>query len=121
MNGATREYIEFFGLYEQVEKVLNEFFRMLEPSFDSDEIEYFRKLQASLDMSSLLERFGEGLESKFSIDEINDIVRLYRGNPVLMKVLHTRDEMMALQQEAGRNMVEEAAKRMPYLVKDGDC
>ena len=87
-------------------------------SLTDDEIDYFRRLRAGFDMSGLLSAFGASLESKFSTNELNEIIRLYRENPVLMKSMHVRDELYLLQQEAGRNMVSDAAMRMPYLVMD---
>jgi hypothetical protein len=121
MKNITKEYIEFFGYYEQIEKVLNDFFALVSQSLSAEDNEYFTRLRSSFDMSGLMEKISVSLEDTFSESELEQIINLHRKNPVLMKVLHTRDSITALQQDAGRKMVEEALKRMPFLVKGGNC
>ena len=121
MKGITKEYIEFFGLYQQLEKLLDGFFETLGKGLSAEDMGYFTRLRSGLDMSLFLERVGESIESVYSDKDIEDILLLYRTNPVLMKTLQTQDVLMAMHQSAASDMVEDAAKRIVYVVNRGDC
>jgi len=121
MKGITKEYIEFFGLYQQLEKLLDGFFETLGKGLSAEDMGYFTRLRSGLDMSLFLERVGESIESVYSDKDIEDILLFYRTNPVLMKTLQTQDVLMAMHQSAASDMVEDAAKRIVYVVNRGDC
>lgn len=121
MKRITKEYIEFFNYCEDLERVLDNFFDSLRASIPKEDYDYFCKLRTSFDISSLVEKTGASLEEVFTQSEMEEIMQLYTKHPVLVKMLKTKERLSSEQQIFARDMVEDAARRMPFLVEDGQC
>jgi hypothetical protein len=121
MKDITREYIKFFAIEEQINNILDDFFAMLMNSLNTYDANYFLRLRAGFDMILLSEKIGAILEDTFSDAELQEIIVLYKANPVLLKVLDARDVISSAQAKAGQEMVEEALCKVPFVVSDGSC
>lgn len=120
MRNATKEYIEFFGLYETITNRLDQLFGAFSASMPDSKSD-FEKLRSGMDIQSLISEIGLILESIFSQEELDEIVVLYRKHPVLLKLMSSNEKIFELENQASERMVQSAIERMPFVVNSGAC
>jgi hypothetical protein len=121
MKHYTNEYIEFFDVHGQTIKLFDNLFDAITATLSTEDAEEFNKLRTAFDMNGLLSRTAENIESLLNQEELNEIILLYRKNPVLMKALKQRDTLFALEEQAARELFQDALARMQFVVPQEEC
>lgn len=118
---ATREYFDLIGMrsrfVDTIEKQFSQFGELTgDESFKTITDEVLRLL----DYEGMISEIGEVFETMLSQEEILEVSRLYKENPVLRKITGESDKFMEAAGKIGEKYMEKAVHSIGAFV-EGDA